>query len=58
MPKRQRIKVKRGRGRRGLFFGRFTDVRTAERYDTFGLSLILKSGKVSKVKPKIKRKKK
>ncbi len=58
MPKRQRIKVRRGRGKRGLFFGKFTDTRTGERYDTYGLSIMLRSGKVSKVKPKIKRKKK
>jgi len=57
MPKRQGMKVKRGRGRRGLFFGKFTNTRTAETWYSFGLTKILPSGKVSKVKTKIKRKK-
>jgi len=53
MARKQRIKVKRGVWDD---FGSFTDIYTGERYDTFGLILFLKSGKLSKRKPKIKKK--
>ena len=57
MPRRQRIIVKKGRGRRGGVFGQFTNFFTAETYRTYGLTRFLPSGKVSKVRTKVRRKK-
>lgn len=57
MPRRQRIIVKKGRGRRGGVFGQFTNFFTGETYRTYGLTRFLPSGKVSKVRTKVRRKK-
>lgn len=57
MPRRKRISVTKGRGRRGGFFGKFFNIKTGETYRTYGLSRFLPSGKVSKVRTKIRRKK-